>query len=107
MGMLDMNDAQQQRYQKAYDIAKRILYDLKVYPANDEEKQHMYDLDELETGYPRMLVQHVYDVVKACAELAGGEKKVDDLASPDYYFQAPLFRPNQDNGPAAFQKESN
>jgi DNA helicase HerA-like ATPase len=106
MGMLDMNDAQQQRYQKAYDIAKRILYDLKVYPANDEEKQHMYDLDELETGYPKMLVQHVYDVVKACAELAGGEKKVDDLAAPDYYFQAPLFRRNKDKVAAAFRRES-
>lgn len=105
MGILDMNDAQQQRYQKAYDIAKRILYDLKVYPANDEEKQQMYDLDELETGYPRMLVQHVYDVVKACGELASGEKKVDDLAAPDYRFYAPMFRQNKDKVAAAFKRE--
>lgn len=105
MGMLDLNDAQQQRYQKAYGIAKRILYDLKIYPANEEEKQQMYELDELETGYPRMLVQHVYDIVKACAELSGGEKTVDDLAGPDYYFQAPLFRRNKDKVAAAFKKE--
>jgi DNA helicase HerA-like ATPase len=105
MGMLDMNDAQQQRYQKAYDITKRILYDLKIYPANDDEKQQMYDLDELETGYPRMIVQHVYDVVKACAELAGGEKKVEDLAGPDYYFTAPHFRRNRDRFAAAFKRE--
>lgn len=106
MGILDMNDAQQQRYQKAYDITKRILYDLKVYPANDEEKQQMYDLDELETGYPRMLVQHVYDVVKACGELASGEKKVDDLADPDYRFYAPMFRQHKDKIVAAFKRES-
>jgi DNA helicase HerA-like ATPase len=106
MGMLDMNDAQQQRYQKAYDITKRILYDLQVYPANDEEKQQMYDLDELETGYPRMLLQHVYDVVKACGELASGEKKVDDFSSPDYRFYAPRFRQHKDKIVAAFRRES-
>jgi uncharacterized protein len=105
MGMLDMNDAQQQRYQKAHEIAKRILYDLKIYPANEDEKQQMYDLDELETGYPRMIVQHVYDVVKACAELAGGEKKVEDLAAPEYYFAAPQFRRNRDRVAAAFKRE--
>ncbi len=105
MGMLDLNDAQQQRYQKAYDITKRILYDLKVYPANNEEKQQMYELDELETGYPRMLVQHVYDVVKACAELAGGEKKIDNLAGPDYRFYTPLFRQKRAEVVAAFKKE--
>ena len=105
MGMLDMNDAQQQRYQKAYDITKRILYDLKVYPANDEEKQQMYDLDELETGYPKMLAQHVYDVVKACAELAGGEKTLEDIANPDYRFYTPQFRQKQAAVVAAFKKE--
>ena len=106
MGMLDMNDAQQQRFQKAYDITKRILYDLKVYPASEEEKQQMYDLDELETGYPRMTVQHVYDVVKACGELAGGEKKVEDLAGQDYYFRTPEFRRNKEKVAAAFRRES-
>ncbi len=63
MGMLDLNDAQQQRYQKAYDITKRILYDLGVFPSNDAEKQQVFELDEMETGYPKMLAQHVYDVV--------------------------------------------
>jgi len=105
MGMLDLNDAQQQRYQKAYDIVKRILFDLQVYPANEDEKQQMYELDELETGYPRMLVQHVYDVVKACAELAGGERKIDDLAGPDYRFYTPLFRQKRAEVVAAFKKE--
>ncbi len=106
MGMLDMNDAQQQRYQKAYDITKRILYDLQIYPANDEEKQQMYDLDELETGYPRMLVQHVHEIVKACGELASGEKKVDDFNSPDYRFYVPKFRQHKDKIVAAFKRES-
>jgi DNA helicase HerA-like ATPase len=106
MGILDMNDAQQQRFQKAYDITKRILYDLQIYPATDAEKQEMFELDELETGYPRMSVQQVYDIVKACGELASGEKKIDDLAAADYYFQAPHFRRNKDRVAAGFRRES-
>ena len=106
MGMLDLNDAQQQRYQKAYDITKRILYDLGVFPSNDAEKQQVFELDEMETGYPKMLAQHVYDVVKACAELAGGEKTLEDLAKPDYRFYTPQFRQRQAAVAAAFKKES-
>src|SRR5712692_1069614 len=105
MGMLDLNDAQQQRYQKAYDITKRILYDLGVFPSNDAEKQQVFELDEMETGYPRMLAQHMYDVVKACAELAGGEKTLEDLAKPDYRFYTPQFRQKQAAVVAAFKKE--
>ncbi len=106
MGMLDMNDAQQQRYQKAYDITKRILYDLQIYPAGEQEKQQMFELDELETGYPRMLLHHVYDIVKACGDLASGEKKIDDLGKTDYYFQTQQFRQHRDKVVAAFRRES-
>src|SRR6266536_32723 len=91
MGMLDLNDAQQQRYQKAFDIAKRILWDLRIFPSNDEEKQQVFELDEMETGYPKMTVKHMYDVVKACAELAAGEKKAEDFADPDYRFYSGHF----------------
>ena len=81
MGMLEMNDAQQQRYQKAYDIAKRILQTMRIFPANDEERKQLFELDEMESGYPKMTVEHMYDVVRACAELAAGEKELDDFAA--------------------------
>ena len=75
MGMLEMNDAQQQRYQKAYDIAKRILWAIKIFPTNEEEKKQVFELDEMESGYPKMTVEHIYDVVRACGELAAGEEE--------------------------------
>ena len=78
--ILELNDAQQQRYIKAYDITKRILYDLKIYPATNEEKQEMFELDEMERGYPRMTVQHVYDVVRACTELVAGEQLAENVS---------------------------
>ena len=85
MGMLDLNaDAQQPRYQKAYDIARRMLQAMTIFPANEEEKQQLFELDEMETGYPRMTVEHMYDVVRACGEIASGGKKPEDFEKPEY-----------------------
>lgn len=106
MGMLELNDAQQQRYQKAYDITKRILWDLRIFPANDAEKQQVFELDEMETGYPKMLVKHMYDVVRACAELAGGEKSAEDFADPDYRFSSGQFMQHKEQVSAIFKREA-
>src|SRR5207302_9552472 len=92
MGMLDLNDAQQQRYQKAYDIAKRILWAMRIFPTNEEEKRQVFELDEMESGYPKMTMDDIYDVVRACGELAAGEKELDDFAAADYRFFSPNFR---------------
>ncbi len=92
MGMLELNDAQQQRYQKAYDIAKRILQTMRIFPANDEERNQLFELDEMESGYPKMTVEHMYDVVRACGELAAGEKELDDFAAADHRFYSRDFR---------------
>ena len=86
MGMLELNETQQQRYMKAYDIAKRLLWTLRVYPSNEDEKTQMLELDEMETGYPKMTLKHLYDIVKACNEISSGEKKPDDFSKQGYRF---------------------
>ncbi|NTX16497.1 DUF853 family protein [Myxococcus sp. CA051A] len=63
--ILDMSDAQQERFLKAYDVTKLLLEDFKIFPLSDQEKQQALDVDELSTGYPRMTIQHVLDVVSA------------------------------------------
>ncbi|MHB8598485.1 MAG: ATP-binding protein [Ktedonobacteraceae bacterium] len=105
MGMLDLNDAQQQRYQLAYDIAKRVLGDARIFPSNEEEKQQWFELDEMETGYPRMTVKHVYDVVRACAELAAGSKKVSDFSGSEYRLYGFESTQLREKFVAALQKE--
>ncbi len=105
MGMLDFNDAQQQRYQKAYDIAKQILWALKIFPANEEERKQVFELDEMETGYPRMALTHMYDVVRACAEIAAGEKKPEDFAAPEYRFSSQRFMQQKEQVAALFKRE--
>jgi uncharacterized protein len=106
MGMLELNDAQQQRYQKAYDIAKRILQTMRIFPANDEERNQLFELDEMESGYPKMTVEHMYDVVRACGELAAGEKELDDFAAADHRFYSRDFWQRRGEVVAVLKRES-
>lgn len=84
MEVLDLNEAQSQRYGKAYDITKRLLRQLNIFPSNAEERDELLELDEMETGYPRMTVAHMYDVVKACVEAVSGEEGDGKFYSPDF-----------------------
>lgn len=62
--LLALTDAQTERFTEAYEHAKALLRDLKVFPSNDEEKRIAIELNEFDTGYPRMRLDHVIDVAK-------------------------------------------
>jgi uncharacterized protein len=83
MEILNLNDAQQERFFKAYDIARRVMMDLKIYPSNKEEQDALLELDEMERGYPRMTLKHMYDIVRLCADTVAGEGDTP-LLSPDF-----------------------
>jgi DNA helicase HerA-like ATPase len=74
MEILDLSDAQQERFLKAYDIARELLRDLGVFPArgNAAQERLALELDEFERGYPRMMLPLLMDVIGAC--LAQAEK---------------------------------
>lgn len=74
MEILDLSDAQQERFLKAYDITKEVMRDLNVFPerGNADQERLALDLDEFERGYPRMTLDLLMDVVAAC--LARSEK---------------------------------
>ncbi|WP_241758103.1 ATP-binding protein [Myxococcus landrumensis] len=63
--ILEMSDAQQERFLKAYDVTKMLLEDFNIFPTTPDEHRAALDVDELTTGYPRMTIQHVLDVVSA------------------------------------------
>ncbi|HZU77545.1 MAG TPA: ATP-binding protein, partial [Dehalococcoidia bacterium] len=90
--VLDLNEAQQQRFQKAYDITKEVLKKLQIFPKTQEDRDRLLELDELEEGYPGMRVQHLYDVTRACADVVAGEKKVQDIKEEAYPLQSAEFR---------------
>ena len=87
--ILNLNDAQQERFLKAYDIARRVMSQLRIFPANDAEKAELLELDELEQGYPRMTLQHMYDIVRLCADTVGEE-------TAETYLRVEEFRRNRE-----------
>lgn len=83
--ILDLNEAQSERFFKAYDVTKLALEKMGVWPTNEKERQELIELDEMETGYPKMTLAHLYDVVREIAALID-----KDAASP--HLETDLFR---------------
>lgn len=62
--LLELTDAQETRFFQAYEACKLLLRDLGIFPArgNRDEERAALEVDELETGYPRMTLSHLLDV---------------------------------------------
>ncbi|HEX5754523.1 MAG TPA: ATP-binding protein [Archangium sp.] len=75
--ILGLSEAQQERFHKAYDVTKLLLEELGIYPRTAEERQQVLELDELSTGYPRMTIQHLLDVVSTYIYSLSDEGKAE------------------------------
>jgi hypothetical protein len=84
--ILEMSEAQEQRYLVAYDIAKRVLADLGIYPQQGNEAQaaRLLELDEMEEGYPGMKLEHIYEIVRACAQVVNKQADALQFRSSDF-----------------------
>ena len=62
--ILGLNEAQIDRFFKTYDTAKLILRDLGIFPSknNQDEEKAVLELDEFNSGYPRMTLSHLIDI---------------------------------------------
>jgi predicted house-cleaning noncanonical NTP pyrophosphatase (MazG superfamily) len=87
--ILELNDAQETRFHKAYDITKTAIERFKVVSRTPDQQSALLELNEFETGYPGMTLNHLYDVVAQIAAII--DKKADDP-----YLQTPEFRNNQE-----------
>lgn len=74
--ILDLTDAQEERFWKAYDTLKMVLKDLEVFPKKSEETKAL-EIDEMEGGWPCMTLLQLIDVVGVFAAMAAqsGTKK--------------------------------
>jgi DNA helicase HerA-like ATPase len=68
--ILGLNEAQVGRFFKAYDTAKHILKDVGIYPSQEEEREAI-DLDEFETGWPKLTLSLFIDVVTMIRNTVG------------------------------------
>jgi hypothetical protein len=78
--ILEMTDAQQERFHKAYEVTKLLLEEFKIFPKTPDEQQQLLELDDLSTGYPRMTLQHLLDVVSAYMYALSSEGKAESKA---------------------------
>ena len=77
--ILDLSDAQKERFERAYDTTKLVMRDLGVFPRKtsgrvdaDEDRQAL-ELNEFERGYPRMQLDHLLDVVQMIHDILAKE----------------------------------
>ncbi len=98
--ILEMTSAQSDRFHEAYDICKRVMADLGIFPSKEHWKKDEEELqkwDEMETGYPRMRLAYVYDMVQACGLMA--KKETDSIS-----FTAADFKTRPDDVLQAIHK---
>lgn len=70
--ILDMTDAQQERFLRSFDVGKQVLRDLKIFPRNknaDDDRQAL-ELNEFDEGYPELTLSRLLDIASAMLTVA-------------------------------------
>jgi uncharacterized protein len=62
--IMDLSEAQSDRFFKVYDTTKLVFRDLGIFPAagNVKEEREALEINEFETGYPRMTLSYLIDI---------------------------------------------
>lgn len=96
--ILELNDAQEDRYIKAYEIARKLLRELRIFPTDpkdEDQRKELIDLDELEKSYPRLRLEMMYDIVQTIAKSLDGSIRNED-GSLNVYIRTPEFFQNKE-----------
>ncbi len=106
--ILGLNDVQQTRFLRAYDITKEVMRDLGIFPTekNAEQERLAMEVDEFERGYPRMTLSMIIDVAGMCLQIAESPKKESKEREPEqkieYVAYTQAFR--SDNAKSTIRK---
>jgi uncharacterized protein len=77
--IMDLNQAQEDRTIKAYEIAKLLMRQLGVFPRKGQHEKSdnafMLDVDEFDRGWPYMTLDHICYVVGGVINLAEGKNE--------------------------------
>ncbi|PWS34391.1 DUF853 domain-containing protein [Falsiroseomonas bella] len=71
--VLDLSEPQERRLLDAYEICRITMEREKIFPADDEEQRQALEIDELQSGWPRMTIEMMLDVVGAAIEMIEGD----------------------------------
>jgi DNA helicase HerA-like ATPase len=65
--VMQLSDAQTERFMQAYDVATALMRDLDIFPkrGDREQEQLALEIDQFDRGYPRLTLSFLMDVVRA------------------------------------------
>ncbi len=83
--IFDLNEAQEERFQKAISVTIRAFDDLKLWTEGDL-RYVKEEMDEFDEGYPKMRLSHLYDVTRCIADILqhGERSKTTPLHSGEF-----------------------
>jgi len=90
--ILELTEAQSERFFKAYDVTKLALEKMGVWPRNDDDRRMLMELDELETGYPEMTLAHLYDVIRDIEAVVDKKTSEPHLETSAFNTNRPTLR---------------
>lgn len=98
MEILDFTTAQQERYLKAYDIARIVMRKFEIFPekGNREQEAMLHELDEMTSSYPKLTLEIMYDIVSLCGKKVETKKLPTDFSELNWFLRSPQLRGRED-----------
>lgn len=88
--IMDLNQAQEDRVLKAYEVTKLLLRQLGIFPRKGHERDDnalVLEVDEFDRGWPQMTLEHLCYVVSGVINIAEGKDEEPMLRAPGFHGQ--------------------
>ena len=84
--ILDLNDAQSDRFFDAYTVTKRAMEQFKIFPREGraDDRDRVAAWDELDTGYPMLKLAQLYDVINQTGAVVSKDECEVSLATQEF-----------------------
>lgn len=89
--LLQANEAQRDRFLRAYDAAGELVTELMPKDKQEAHRQALREWDDQETGHPALTLGHVLDMAEAMCAIVAGDETISDR-----YLHDDGFRSHQD-----------
>jgi DNA helicase HerA-like ATPase len=84
MEILELPEAQADRFYKAYDTTRQVMRDLKIFGHTEPDQRILRELDELETGHPKLTLSFLLDIAEAFRHQVAKDEGEVNLFNPEF-----------------------
>ena len=87
--ILELNDAQSERFFTAYSLTRKAMAQFKIFPRQDarnseSDQRRVAKWDDQDTGYPMLKLDQLYDMVQLCAAVASKDSDEMKLLTREF-----------------------